>query len=101
MAQLVFKMLVPGTESTWQVIERVGEYNSNVGSIPRIGETVILLLDNANFASAYKVYDIEHVYAMVFNEFKLYHISLYVEPTTARDSEKYVAKKARSRLRSA
>lgn len=91
MPQLVFKILVPGTEQTWRVIERVGEYNTEV-TVPRIGEKVIFL-DSAQKATTYLVYDIEHVYAVVLRENRLYHVVCYVGTSTPRDIEKYVIKK--------
>jgi len=93
MPQIVIKTFVLETTS-WHVAERLGEYNSEA-TVPRIGE-VVLVLGIKNQVKAYQVFDIEHVYATVLNEFRLYHICCYCKLTEPKDPKKYMAPKSRS-----
>lgn len=93
MPQLVFKIesKQPGI---YRTIEHFGEYNTNDVIVPRIGERV-LFLDSSNLTRAYKVVELEYVYAMVLGIQRLYHILIYVEHTSPIDEVKYVVKTKR------
>lgn len=88
MPQLIIKTLYP-KDNSWKIEATIGEWDT-VQTAPRIGESLILL-DELNRPDCYTVDTIEHLYATVFNIFRLYHIILYTTKTVPLDIGRYNA----------